>query len=85
MVASALQVAKQALLVTMRAVVVGFGMTLTCNRDSADTVGVTSFRKLALRCRIVFWVLNSESVFWGFSSFPLKVLFLLHFWTPGPI
>ena len=49
MVASPLQVAKRALLATMRAVAVAFGMVLTCNRDSSDQDVVKDFRKLALR------------------------------------
>ena len=51
MVASAVQVAKRALLATMRAVALTFGMVLTCNRDSTDREVVTNFRKLALRVR----------------------------------
>jgi len=49
MVASAVQMAKRALLVTMHAVAMTIGMTLTCNRDSTDAVVVSNFRKLALR------------------------------------
>ena len=49
MVASAVQVCKRALLATMRAVAVTFGMVLTCTRDSPDRDVVTNFRKLALR------------------------------------
>jgi hypothetical protein len=49
MVASALQLSKRALLATMRAVAVAFGMTLTCNRDPPDRDVVTNFQKLALR------------------------------------
>ena len=49
MVASALQVSKRALLATMRAVAVTFGVVLTCNRDSPDRDVLTNFRKLALR------------------------------------
>ena len=49
MVASAVQVAKRALLATMRAVAVAFGMPMPCNRDSPDTDVVKTFRKLTLR------------------------------------
>ena len=36
MVASAVQVAKRALLATMHAVAIAFGEAMTCNRDSPD-------------------------------------------------
>ena len=49
MVASAVQVAKRALLATMRAVAVAFAMPMPCNRDSPDTDVVKTFRKLTLR------------------------------------
>ena len=49
MVASALQVVKRALLATMRTAAVLFGLSMTCNRDSADSEVVSFFRKLALR------------------------------------
>ena len=49
MVASAVQVAKRALLATMRAVAVAFGMAMTCNRDSPDKDVVKTFRQLTLR------------------------------------
>ena len=49
MVASALQVAKRALLATMRTAAVLFGLRMTCNRDSADSEMVSYFRELALR------------------------------------
>ena len=49
MVASVVQVAKRAVLATMRAVALTFGVTLTCNRDSPDRVVVSNFRRLALR------------------------------------
>ena len=48
MVASAVQVAKRALLTTMRAVALAFGVTLSCTRDSTDKELLTNFRKLAL-------------------------------------
>ena len=51
MVASLVQVAKRALLATMRAVALTFAVVLTCNRDSSDQVVVSNFRKLALRVR----------------------------------
>ena len=51
MVASLVQVAKRALLATMRAVALAFAVVLTCNRDSSDQVLVFNFRKLALRVR----------------------------------
>ena len=49
MVATALQVAKRALLATMRTAAVLFGLSMTCNWDSADSEVVSFFRKLALR------------------------------------
>ena len=51
MVPSAVQVAKRALLATMRAAAVMFGLTMSCNRDSPDKDVVTVFRKLALRAQ----------------------------------
>lgn len=49
MVASAVQIAKRALLVAMHAVAVTVGMVLSCNRDSTDAVVIPNFRKLALK------------------------------------
>ena len=49
MVASVVQVAKRALLATMRAVAFTVGMALTCSRDSPDREVVAIFRRLALR------------------------------------
>ena len=49
MVASVVQVAKRALLATMRAVAFTVGMALTCSRDSPDREVVANFRRLALR------------------------------------
>ena len=49
MVPSAVQLAKRALLATMRAAAMRFGLTMSCNRDSADREVVTFFRKLALQ------------------------------------
>ena len=52
MVASAVQVAKRALLATMRAAAVVFGLSMSCNRDSPDKDVVSFFRKLSpSRCR----------------------------------
>ena len=43
MVALALQVVKRALLATMRTAAVLFGLSMTCNRDSADSEVVSFF------------------------------------------
>ena len=45
MVASFVQVAKRALLATMRAVAFTVGMALTCSRDSPDREVVSNFRR----------------------------------------
>ena len=49
MVASAVQLAKRALLATMRAAAIRFGLTMSCNRDSTEREVVSFFRKLALQ------------------------------------
>ena len=49
MVCSAVQAAKRALLVVMRSLAMAYGLTLNCNRDSAERVIVKDLRKLALR------------------------------------
>ena len=59
MVASAVQVAGRALLSTMRAVAVAFGVTLTCTRDSTDKEVLTNFRKL------VRWGASGLAIFMG--------------------
>ena len=46
MVASIVQVAKQALLATMRAVALTVGMALMCSRASPDREVVSNFRRL---------------------------------------
>ena len=51
MFVSAVQVAKRALLATMHAAAVMFGLTMSCKRDSPDKDVVTIFRKLALRAQ----------------------------------
>ena len=48
MVASIVQVAKQALLATMRAVALTVGMALTFSRDLPDPEVVSNFRRLRL-------------------------------------
>ena len=48
MVASAVQLAKRALLVIMRSLASVYDVTLSCNRDSTDRQIITNFRKLAL-------------------------------------
>ena len=49
MVASVVQVAKRALLATLRAVALTVGMALKCSRDSPDREVVSNFGRLALR------------------------------------
>jgi len=49
MVVSAIQVAKRALLVVMRAVAPSFATPMTCNRDSPDADILAAFRILSRR------------------------------------
>ena len=46
MVDSAVQVAKRALLATMRAAALTVGVALACNRDSPDREVLSNFRRL---------------------------------------